>query len=60
MRPGRGPVIEDARDIKKTIRRLLSYLRPYRLQMVGVTLLIITSTLLSLLGPMLFGQAVDR
>lgn len=55
---GGGPV-EDARDIKKTIRRLLTYLKPYTWQLVLVTVFVLLGTVLNLLGPMLFGQAVD-
>lgn len=58
----RGPHssrIENARDTGAALRRLLQYLQPYRLQLVGAGLLVIASTLLSLAGPLLIGRAVD-
>jgi ATP-binding cassette subfamily B protein len=42
------------------LKRLFSYLRPYRLQLVIVTILVIVSTGLSVLGPYLIGLTIDR
>lgn len=42
------------------LKRLLSYLRPYRLQLILVTILVIVSTGLSILGPYLIGLTIDR
>jgi ATP-binding cassette subfamily B protein len=52
--------VEAASDPRGTLRRLVGYLKPYRLQVIGVTLLIVVSTLLTLAGPLLIGVAVDR
>lgn len=56
----RGTRIEKARDMRGTLRRLLATLRPFRWALVGVFLLVIVSTLLSLLSPYLMGIAVDK
>lgn len=58
--PGHGPDIESAKDVRKATHRLLGYLMPYRLQIAGVTLLVIVSTLSNLAGPLLIGVAIDR
>jgi len=39
---------------------LVGYLKPYRWPLVGVTLLVLVSTLLSLAGPLMIGLAIDR
>jgi ATP-binding cassette subfamily B multidrug efflux pump len=63
-RPGPGGQgrarIEKAKDLRGTLRRLLSYLRPYRGSLTGVFLLVIVGTLAELAGPMLMGLAIDR
>jgi len=56
---GRGARIEKAKDVKGTVRRLLAYLRPYRLAIVAVLGLVLISTLLDLLSPALMGEAID-
>jgi len=56
----RGTQIETAKDARNTVRRLLSYLRPYRLILLCVFVLALISTLLSLMGPLLIGMAIDR
>ncbi len=42
------------------LKRLLSYLKPYRLQLVIVTVLVIISTGLNVLSPYLIGLTIDR
>ena len=51
---------EEAADTRSTVARLLSYLAPYRARLVLVTALVMITTLLNLLGPILFGRAIDR
>ena len=55
-----GMSAESAKDQKGTLLRLLSYLKPYRMTVAGVSILVILSTLLMLAGPLLIGLAVDR
>lgn len=57
---GGPPLVEDARDQRVTISRLLSYLKPYRGSLIGVFVLVMVSTLLSLAGPLLLGLAIDE
>lgn len=51
---------EGASDIRQTIRRLLSYLKPYWRLMGIVAILSIIGTLCSLAGPILIGRAIDK
>ena len=44
---------------KKTIKRLLTYCKPYRFLIVLLTLLSIVSVVFTLLTPVLIGQAID-
>ena len=55
-----GTRIEMARDVRGTLRRLGTYLRPYSAALVLVGLLIGVTTALGVLGPYLSGLAVDR
>jgi len=59
---GRGAraKIEKAHDSRATLRRLLVALRPYRLALGVVFVLVVASTLLDLLAPFLMGLAIDR
>ncbi len=52
--------IEKARDPRKALTRLYAYLKPYRLNLILVVFLVVAYTLLSLVGPYLMGQAIDR
>ena len=54
-----GTRIEKARDVRRTLRRLLGYLRPYRAHFGAVFALALVATALSLLGPFLMGRAID-
>ncbi len=40
-------------------RRLLAFLRPYRLQLLGVLVLLVVSTVAGVAGPFLIGVAID-
>jgi len=55
-----GGTIEKAKDPRGALRRLLSYLKPFRLQLGAVVVLVLASTLLSLTGPYLIGVAIDQ
>ena len=55
-----GRTIEKAKDPKGALRRLFSYLKPFKLQLSIVAALVVTSTLLSLLGPYFIGVAIDQ
>ena len=58
---GGGPLTgEAADDTGTTIRRLLTYLSPYRAQLILVALLVLVTTAGNLLGPILLGRAIDN
>ncbi|QUH19216.1 ABC transporter ATP-binding protein [Alkaliphilus sp. B6464] len=61
---GRGPVMgmptEKAKDFKGTLKRLLSYLKPFRLQLTIVMLTAILSTGFSILSPKIMGKATTK
>ncbi|MFA4932282.1 MAG: ABC transporter ATP-binding protein [Caldisericia bacterium] len=48
-----------AKDARGTARRLIAYLRPYRGKLVLVTFLLVIGAGLSLVSPLLIGQAID-
>jgi ATP-binding cassette, subfamily B, multidrug efflux pump len=62
MRPGgrHGFRFEKAKNAKGATRRLLGYLRPYRLTLALVLVLATFATAVSLLGPFLMGLAIDK
>jgi ATP-binding cassette subfamily B multidrug efflux pump len=55
MMPGQKP-----RDFRKTMRQLLTYLRPFRLSIAVVVLFAIGSTLASILGPKILGNMTNQ
>lgn len=59
--PGRQlyPVTEKPKDAIKTVKKLLFYLREYKLYFLLTSLCIIGGSCLSLLGPYLIGKAID-
>ncbi|HEY0071002.1 MAG TPA: ABC transporter ATP-binding protein [Chloroflexia bacterium] len=64
--PMRGPggmmgmPVQKAKDFRGTARRLLGYMRPYRLQLVIVLLTAVLSTLFNIVGPKIMGEATTR
>ncbi|MEP6986717.1 MAG: ABC transporter ATP-binding protein, partial [Chloroflexota bacterium] len=61
-RPGMGIQAkgEQARDFNGTIKRLLQYLRAYRVQLVVVLIFAIASTVFMIVGPKILGQATTK
>lgn len=59
--PMRGPMgggpVQKAKNFKGTLKRLLGYLKPRRLQLVIVFFLAILSTLFSIVSPKIMGKA---
>ncbi len=57
-----GPMMatEKAKDFKGTVRKLLSYLSPYTLQIVIVILFAALSTVFTILGPKILAKATDE
>lgn len=48
---------EKAKDFKKTMKTLMSYLRPYRLMIIIVIIFAIGSAAISIVGPKILGKA---
>ena len=51
---------ENAANTRQTLLRMAAYLRPYRLQLLVVSLFVTISTVLRLFGPVLLGRAIDQ
>ncbi len=52
--------VEKAKDFKGTLRRLLGYLKPRRLQLLSVMFMAVLSTVFSILSPKIMGKATTR
>ncbi|MUG46837.1 ABC transporter ATP-binding protein [Paenibacillus woosongensis] len=55
--PGMGAPAEKAKDFKGTLRRLITYMRPFRLQIGSVVLMAVLSTVFAILSPRVMGDA---
>jgi ATP-binding cassette subfamily B multidrug efflux pump len=53
-------IVEKPKNFKKTMRTFLKYLRPYRIQIIIVFIFAIASTVFSIIGPKLTGNAITR
>ena len=54
-----GPV-QKAKDFKGTMKRLVEYLKPYRLQFMIVFVFAILSTIFTIVGPKILGKATTK
>lgn len=59
-RVGVGAPVQKAKDFKGTFKRLISYLAPYKFQLLAVLISAILSTIFSILGPKLLGIATTE
>ncbi len=65
-RPGGGPMgsfagpVVKAKNFKGTLKRLLSYLKPQRLNFIIVFIFAIVSTIFSIVGPKISGKAITK
>ena len=57
---GHGMGIDKAKNVRGTLRRLLSYFRRYRAPLIIVFVLAAFGTAMALIGPYLMGLAIDR
>lgn len=55
-----GKPIEKAKDFKGTLRRLLIYLKPHRVKFIIIFLAAVASTVFSIIGPKIMGQAITK
>jgi len=58
-RPGAMMPAEKAKDFKGTLKKLIIYLKPYRLGMLFVWLLAIVGTIFSIISPKILGEATS-
>jgi len=57
---GMGMPVQKAKDFRGTLRRLVGYLRPHQGALLAVLLMAILSTLFSVVGPKIMGQATTK
>ncbi|WP_212137804.1 ABC transporter ATP-binding protein [Metabacillus litoralis] len=59
MRHGHGMVVEKPKNFKKTFKRLVGYLKPWKNRMILVAIAAIFSTLFNVISPKLLGDATS-
>ena len=59
-RHGRGMSFEKAKDFKGTLKRLMGYLKPHRLQLIAVVIMSILGTGFGIAGPKIMGKAITE
>jgi ATP-binding cassette subfamily B protein len=59
MRRGLDMVVEKPKDFKKTFKRLLGYLKPWKNRMILVAIAAVLSTLFNVISPKLLGDATS-
>ncbi|MDQ0089769.1 ATP-binding cassette subfamily B protein [Paenibacillus anaericanus] len=57
---GMGRPVEKAKDFKGTLRRLLQYLRPHKMQLLAVLFMAVLSTVFSIVSPKVMGKATTK
>src|SRR5581483_5663016 len=60
---GRGPMllgVQKARDFKGTMRKLLEYLKAYRVSLIVAIIFAIASTVFAVVGPKILGLATTK
>lgn len=59
-RHGKGPVIEKAKDFKGTLKRLIKSMGRYKIQLIVIFTFAIASTIFSIVGPKILGNATTE
>lgn len=57
---GMGMPVQKAKNFKGTLNRLISYLKPYKLQLLAVLITAIISTIFAIVSPKILGKATTR
>ncbi len=64
QRRGMGPQMatsnEKAKDFSKTIKKVLHYLKPYRIALILVLIFTVGSTIFTIIGPKILGSATTK
>ena len=58
--PNRGPKIEKAKDFKGTLKKLIKYISEYKKSLIVVLIFAILSTVFSIIGPKILGNAITE
>lgn len=59
-RPGMGLPVQKAKNFKGSLKRLITYLKPYKLQLLLVLLAAIMSTIFAIVSPKIMGKATTK
>ncbi|WP_423802350.1 ABC transporter ATP-binding protein [Neobacillus sp. SAB-20_R2A] len=57
---GMGAPVQKAKDFKGTLKRLIAYLMPFKIQLVSVLVTAIISTVFSIVSPKIMGKATTK
>jgi ATP-binding cassette subfamily B protein len=57
---GMGMPVQKAKDFKGTLKRLIGYLKPYKLQLFAVLITAIISTIFAIVSPKIMGKATTK
>lgn len=60
MGPHMGMPVEKAKDFKGTMRRLMMYLKPHKVQLIAMVIMSIMSTVFSIVSPKILGKATTK
>ncbi|MFD1179253.1 ABC transporter ATP-binding protein [Paenibacillus puldeungensis] len=58
--PGMAMPVEKAKDFKGTLKRLIHYLKPRKVQLIVVLLMAVLSTVFSIVSPKVMGKATTK
>ncbi|WP_059172359.1 ABC transporter ATP-binding protein [Bacillus sp. FJAT-27445] len=58
--PGMGMPVQKAKDFKGTLKRLIGYLKPYKLKLLAVLATAIISTIFAIVSPKIMGKATTK
>ncbi|MBT2696427.1 ABC transporter ATP-binding protein [Bacillus sp. ISL-40] len=57
---GMGMPVQKAKNFKGTLNRLISYLKPYKIQLLSVLITAIISTIFAIVSPKIMGKATTK
>ncbi|MBS4211128.1 ABC transporter ATP-binding protein [Neobacillus rhizophilus] len=57
---GMGAPVQKAKDFKGTLKRLITYLKPYKMQLIAVLITAIISTIFAIVSPKIMGKATTK
>ena len=57
---GAGAPVQKAKDFKGTLKRIIGYLKPYKMRLLTVFITAILSTIFTILGPKILVKATTK